>query len=245
MKIDSTVPCIIDTLSEQAEVLDYYPTPRGLFAALHKHEKFPGTVWEPACGTGELAKEMKNCGVNVVLETDKVNYGYGNSIGDFRNISYSADHIITNPPYRLSREFIQHAVGKKTRGQTVSQGCAKSKVAMLLDLNFLASAIRRDFFADYTPVRIWVFRQRITMYSPASLRKRLEKRLKDGLDITKKPPPGTRAYAWYVWDTAHRGLPTVDWLDLSRTDCDAMRNDYTAAWDKLLADRGLIPAEAE
>jgi hypothetical protein len=34
---------------------DFYPTPEWATELLLMHEKFKGTIWEPACGEGDMA----------------------------------------------------------------------------------------------------------------------------------------------------------------------------------------------
>ena len=100
------------------EMNDFYATdPRALemfltaFAidGLHLHEN----IWEPACGMGHLSKVLEDLGHNV-LSTDLIDRGYGivNSDTDFLNGKYYTHtkfdgDILTNPPYKYAKEFVE------------------------------------------------------------------------------------------------------------------------------------------
>jgi hypothetical protein len=99
-----------------------------------------------------------------------------------------APNVVTNPPYKLALEFAQHAV-------VLSSG----KVALLVRLQWLASARRRPFFANSPFARIWLFSRRLPLMH------------RDGWE-------GPRAssaidHCWCVWEHGHRGTVTLDWLD--------------------------------
>jgi hypothetical protein len=98
---------------------------------------------------------------------------------------YWVDHIVTNPPYSLAREFVDHAL-KVTHG----------KVAMLLKLNFLEGQKRAKWFPT-TPLRnVHVFSRRVSFARG------------DGED----GGAGLLAYAWFVWERNYKGKPTIDWI---------------------------------
>jgi hypothetical protein len=77
---------------------EFYPTPPEATHALLSVERFDGTIWEPACGTGWISKELILAGYEVV-STDLVDYGYGEPGRDFlAEREPRAKHIVTNPP---------------------------------------------------------------------------------------------------------------------------------------------------
>ena len=99
--------------------------------------------------------------------------------------------IITNPPYRYAKEFVEHALDIVGDGR---------KVAMFLKLTFLESKSRRALFEKYPPKRIWVFSERVQC-------------AKNGDFETYKQGVGTAvAYAWYIWEKGYRGETTVGWI---------------------------------
>ena len=60
--------------------------------------------------------------------------------------------IITNPPYKIAKEFVEHALEVITEGH---------KVAMFLKLTFLESKKRRELFEKYPPKVIYVSSSRL------------------------------------------------------------------------------------
>lgn len=165
---------------------DFYPTPPSTTHALMKVEKFDGTVWECASGNGMMAKviEQYNKCISSDIRSDRDIYGEKRI--DFLQTFRSVDNIITNPPYLLAEAFVKHALR-----------CARKKVAMLLKLVFLESVRRYDLFHD-TPLKtVYVFcrRQKITIHG---------KQMKNSSMI---------AYAWFVWDKAYSGKPTISWIN--------------------------------
>ena len=78
---------------------EFYPTPPEATRALLSVETFEGSIWEPACGEGAIAKELTAAG-HTVVSTDLVDYGFGIPRVDFlKEIRPRARHIVTNPPY--------------------------------------------------------------------------------------------------------------------------------------------------
>lgn len=91
---------------------DMYPTPepRTVLKALFTLWR-PETpiVWEPACGNGAISAALDAEGYAVV-STDKFDYGYGLPGVDFFDVRFpESDTIITNPPWGVAREWVEHA----------------------------------------------------------------------------------------------------------------------------------------
>lgn len=140
---------------------DFYPTPDFATEQLLKRETFEGgVIWECACGNGAISKILKekNC---KVFSTDLVDRGYG-EIRDLDFLGeipacFRADHIITNPPYKHAKHFVEKALSLTT-----------GKVAMLLRLAFLESKDRYDLF-QATPLKtVYVFSKRLSMAANGS-----------------------------------------------------------------------------
>ena len=107
---------------------DFYATFPEAIDRLFEVEKFPDTIWEPACGMGHLSKRMIELGKEV-YSTDLINRGYGTGGVDFLKATenpYGA--IITNPPYKIALEFIEKALDISDEG---------TKIAMFLKPTFL------------------------------------------------------------------------------------------------------------
>jgi hypothetical protein len=76
---------------------------------------------------------------HIVRSTDLIDRGYGKGGQDFLNTPTTVwnGDIITNPPYKYAREFVEKAL------EIVAPGC---KVAMFLKLTFLEGKGRRKLF---------------------------------------------------------------------------------------------------
>jgi len=169
----------------EREENDFYPTPPEATISLMEREKFSGLVWECACGDGSMSKVIAE--YNPVKSTDLVDRGYGNSGIDFLEQIDEVDNIITNPPYKLAKEFVLHA--KRT---------ATKKIAMLCKLVFLESSGRYDMWQDTKfPLKtVYVFCKRVPIY-------------KSGITMKNS---GLIAYAWFVWDKNYVGKPQIEWI---------------------------------
>lgn len=88
---------------------------------------------------------MKDFGFDV-LSTDLIYRGYGETDSvDFlkcRPDEPVRKNIVTNPPYNLALDFVEHAIDLVDNDFLV---------CMLLKLTFLEGQKRRNFFAQYPP----------------------------------------------------------------------------------------------
>ncbi len=168
---------------------DFYPTPNHATEALLEREDFKGgVIWECACGDGAISKILKEQGL-CVFSTDLIDRGYGeirdlDFIGEIPSF-LKAEHIITNPPFKHAKAFIEQAL-KRTSG----------KVAMLLRLAFLESADRYELFQN-TPLRtVYVFSKRLTMSAKGE----------------GKSKGGMIPFAWFIWEHGYNGKPQIEWI---------------------------------
>jgi hypothetical protein len=165
---------------------DFYPTPPSTTRALMRREIFIGNVWECASGNGSMSKvieEFNDCNSSDIRRGKDI---YGQKRVDFLKQKRKVDNIITNPPYKYAKEFVEHALE-----------CADKKVAMLMKLVFLEGVTRYDLFTK-TPLKtVYVFckRQKITIRGEP---------MKNSSMI---------AYAWFVWDKEYAGKPTIEWIN--------------------------------
>lgn len=166
---------------------DFYPTPQYAVEKFLYQEPFYGGFWEPACGDGAISEVLKRWTFDV-QSSDLVDRGYGESCVDFLKTNRKVDNIITNPPFILAQEFIEHA--KK---------CANRKIAMFLKTTFLEGARRYPMFMDkeFPLARMYQFSKRV----------RLDK---NGVNTGCKS--GMIAFAWFVWDKDHHGSATIHWI---------------------------------
>ena len=179
----------------ERQVDDYYATePKALELLLEK-EKFFHYVWECACGGGHLSQVLKEHGYKV-KSSDIVDRGFENTeIIDFLKVQkedvindFPRD-IITNPPYKYAKEFVEKAL-------EISMD--STKIAMFLKLTFLEGQARRQLFEKYPPARVYVFSKR-------------SKCGKNG-DFESVVSSAV-AYAWFIWEKGFEGEPVIRWIN--------------------------------
>ena len=162
--------------NENRRELDFYPTPANVTIALLDFLNLPlgRTVWEPACGSGNMSKVIENRGYKV-FSTDLATECYGEGGINFLDCqSIQADAIITNPPFNLSEQFIVKAM-------------ADAKiVCLLLKSQYWHAKSRYQLFEKYPPSFVLPLTWRPDF---------LEHERKEG---EKKGAP-TMEVAWSVW----------------------------------------------
>ena len=183
---------------EDREKYDYYATEPKATEELLKLEHFSHYIWEPAAGEGHIAEVLKSHNYDVVTnDIIERNYPLDGEM-DFFNVTKEnmsntiPRDIITNPPYKYAKEFVEHALDISMDG---------TKVAMFLKIQFLESKSRGELFEKYPPKTIWVSRSRLQC-------------AKNGDFDTYKKGTGTAiAYAWFIWVKGFKGRPTVGWFN--------------------------------
>ncbi|MBB4017625.1 hypothetical protein GGR16_002659 [Chelatococcus caeni] len=130
---------------------DFYPTPpEATRALLPWIEDFPRGVWEPACGDGALAEVLRKAGY-AVTPTDLVDRGYGKGGIDFLGTrSAWGAAIVTNPPFKLAQQFIEHA-----------ERLGIGHMALLLKSNFWQAKRRAPLFRRWRPHQILALNWRL------------------------------------------------------------------------------------
>jgi len=166
---------------------DYYATDPIAAELLLALESFNTNILEPACGQGHLAKVFEQHGYNVSC-TDLIFRGYGTKKDFFDYQKWDGD-IITNPPYKYAKEFVEHAL------EIIP---IKSKVAMFLKLSFLESLKRKELFEKFPPKTVYVSSSRIIC-------------AKNGDFITHNQ--SAIAYAWFVWEKGYMGRTVIRWFN--------------------------------
>lgn len=173
---------------DEREVNDYYATdPQALRDFLSVYAELSTSVWEPACGEGNLSKTLEASG-HSVFSTDLVDRGYGsqfNFLDAPEGLKWGGD-ILTNPPYKLSEKFVRKAMDLVDAG---------SKVVMLFKLQFVESQKREKLFTDFPIKYIYVHRRRIGIWK-------------------NNEPSGGQAlcYAWFVWEKGFSGDTVMRWI---------------------------------
>lgn len=163
---------------------DFYPTPRWGTVALLEHVGFTGPILEPCCGNGAMSKVLEEHRYEVI-SSDKYDRGYG-TVRDFFDITEHHSNLVTNPPFNLAEQILEHAFKIVDR-----------KICLLLRLAFVESRRRYDtIYAKRPPAKILVFSERLSMYPAGS----------------ESASGGTTAYGWFCWSHGHTGPTTVEWI---------------------------------
>jgi hypothetical protein len=185
---------------------DAYGTPYSMTYQLLEKENFLAykNILEPACGDGAILRVLlkNNFAYDTYFHAQDIEISKSKDIrrgislltwGSYLDTDCGPvpDLIITNPPYKLAKEFILKA--KKD---------AKYKIAMLLPLSYLHGQSR------YT--EIWQDREfplkQVHVFTRYPL-------LGEPLREDGKYHTGMQVYAWYIWDRYYEGEPTIDWID--------------------------------
>lgn len=180
---------------KEREQHDYYATePKALELLLEK-EDFSDWVWECACGEGHLSEVLKAHSY-VVKSSDIVDRGYpGTEVIDFLKVSKGdvkndvSRDIITNPPYKYAKEFIEKALD-------ISMD--STKIAMFLKVQFLEGKARKELFEKYPPKKIYISSSRLLCAKNGEFEKDSSRAV---------------AYAWFIWEKGYKGEPVVRWFN--------------------------------
>ena len=138
-------------------------------------------------GGGHLSERMMKFGADVI-STDLIDRNYGTSHIDFLETNILlATVIVTNPPYKLATEFVQHSIE-----------LGADTVAMFLKVTFLEGQKRRLLFDKYPPETVAVFSKRIQVA------------INGDPEAFKKS--SAACYAWFIWSKGYNGKPSVTWI---------------------------------
>ena len=180
---------------KKREENDYYATDPKALEMLLELEHFSDNVWECACGGGHLSEVLKKHGHHV-KSTDIIDRGYvGTEIRDFLAVKREElvtdcqRDIITNPPYKLGKEFVEHALNISADG---------TKIAMFLKVQFLEGKARRELFNKYPPKTIYVSSSRLLCAKNGEF---------------KENGSSAIAYAWYIWEKGYTGDTIIKWFN--------------------------------
>lgn len=169
---------------------DFYATDPKAISLLCDVEKFHEWILEPACGQGHLSKKLIENGYQV-NSSDLVDRGYGTQLDFFQIKEWHGD-IITNPPYKIAQNFIEHSLNIIKDGR---------KVAMFLKLQFMEGKGRKKLFQLNPPKVVYVSSSRIACAKNGDFQ---------GL---KETGGSAVAYAWYVWEKGFNGKTTIEWIN--------------------------------
>lgn len=177
----------------EREKYDFYATDPKAVEMLLSLEKFNNPIWEPACGNGHISDVLEKYGY-FVRSSDIVKRDY-ECCDELDFLKYNdiwCGDIITNPPYKYAKEFVEKALEITTDGH---------KVAMFLKLTFLESKKRRELFDKFPPKIIYVSSSRLQSARNGDFEK-----YKNGVGMAV-------AYAWFIWEKGFKGETIVRWFN--------------------------------
>lgn len=97
--------------SENRVADDLYPTPGEATQCLLRNVRFNGAIWECASGLGHISWELKQAGYEFVsTDLRAAEYKHGEVQDFLASTETRAPNIVTNPPYKLLREFLRKAL---------------------------------------------------------------------------------------------------------------------------------------
>jgi hypothetical protein len=175
-------PNLYSSRVEAKESLDFFPTPpwatRALLRELPKrgHILKTQTVWEPACGFGDMVRPLQE-EFKEVFGSDIHDYTSDYPILDFLTATKHVDWIITNPPFNKALAFAKH-------------GIEQTRTALFVRQAFLETKARyQELFAN-APPDVYQFVERVPLY-------------KGKLD--RHGTVLATSYIWCVWDEYSEG----------------------------------------
>lgn len=170
---------------------DFYATDPIAIEKLLGVEKF-NNVWECACGMGHLSEVLKKHNIHA-KSTDLIDRGYGTPNIDFLLCYEKHDgDIITNPPYRFARQFIEQALNLVSDGH---------KVAMLVKNSFLEGKTRKDWFCSTPPKTVYVFSEKVNCAKGGDFKTYYSSNFL-----------GANTYIWLVYIKGFNGTTEIKWL---------------------------------
>ncbi len=145
-------------------------------------------VWECSCGEWHLSKRLEEHWFEV-YSTDLIDRWYWKGWIDFLKCNNKFNwHIITNPPYKYAKEFVEHSLELIPTWKNV---------AMFLKLTFLEWQSRKKMFEKYPPKKVYVYSKR--------------QKCAKNWDF-KNTWSSAAAYAWFVWEKWYTWPTILDWI---------------------------------
>lgn len=177
---------------------DWYVEPPECSAALFAMSDFSGVVWDPACGMGRIVESARGAGLQAV-GTDIVRRGeICEREFDFldEDVELGFSHIVSNPPFKHSEEFVRRAIDLVPHG---------GKVAMLLPLVWLTGfSSKRDWLPESPLKTLFPISPRPSM-PPGAV-------VISGQTVGN----GTKDFAWFVWERGHTGGCAVEFMNTKK-----------------------------
>lgn len=179
---------------KEREQNDFYATdPKALEIFLDKIKKdgieLHKNIWECACGEGHLSKVLEKNGYKV-WSTDLVDRGFGigntDFLKDIPKLWYG--DILTNPPYKYAKEFVEKAL------ERTMSSCY---TIMFLKIQFLEGQARLELFKKYPPKYVYINSARQICYINGDMSKKMS---------------SASCYCWFIWQKGYIGEPRIRWI---------------------------------
>lgn len=172
---------------------DWYVEEQWVDRRLFEHERFDGSICDPACGLGRIVEAAHRAGFRDAFGQDIVMRSeHCRRVSDFLIDEFSGrppDNIVSNPPFKAAQKFTARALDIAAR-----------KVAMLLPLRWIAGGARSRWLEESRPARVLILTPRPSM-PPGPV-------IAAGL----RAGGGKTDFAWYVWEKGYGGAPQFGWL---------------------------------
>lgn len=191
--MSSVIKCVGSSYhtDDEREMNDFYATDPRAFCDFirvfnNDGEQLSERVWECSSGEGNLSREMLKRGHDV-RSTDIVDRGFGDVLDFLKSpIEIWDGDILTNPPYKLSEQFVEHALSMVPDGR---------RVIMLFKLQFVESQKRQSLFERHPIKYIYVHTKRIEIWKN---------------NIPTKS--NALCYGWFVWEKGWTGETVMRWI---------------------------------
>lgn len=144
-----------ETLEERCRRLEHFETPQWAIDAILQRIKLGEHVVDPCAGIGLLAEAAEAQGATV-FTMDIENWGYPLcEEGDFLEFMQPLDETIVfmNPPFKIADQFVKKAFE-----------LGAERVLCFQRLAWLESKKRKEFWSEFSPLRIYLCGERATCW---------------------------------------------------------------------------------
>lgn len=147
-----------ETLEERCRRLEHFETPQWAIDAILQRVKLGGIVVDPAAGAGMLVEAAKKQqGTTSIWAHDIEDWGYPlDSVEDFLERTEplsSKAMVFMNPPFKTADQFVRKAFE-----------LGAERVLCFQRLAWLESKKRKEFWSEYSPLRIYLCGERATCW---------------------------------------------------------------------------------
>lgn len=198
----------------QRHAEDWYVEPEWCSERLFATEHFEGTIVDPSCGLGRIVVAARQHRIHAAQVGDnRVQKALGYDIvkrskicneetEDFLTSDYETDNIVSNPPFGLCGRANKSTKNTRDFEYVIKAlATAEKKVALLMPLNWVTGTDKADWLQTTPLAKVLILTPRPSMPSGPYIEAGL------------KPGGGTADFCWCIWNHAHKGPPTLGWLN--------------------------------